>query len=94
MRIQGVKPLDFFGLKKDIYVVRIERKIIRKLGKQIREFREAKGWSLEELADAAKVDTSHLGKLERGEGNPTVELIVRLATALDADVILLLEANQ
>jgi XRE family transcriptional regulator, regulator of sulfur utilization len=71
--------------------VKKERKIVRQLGKQIRALREARGWSQEELAIEAGVDSSHLGKLERGEGNPTIELIVRVAQTLGADVVVKIE---
>lgn len=62
-----------------------ENKFIRDIGKRIRELREAKGWSQEQLAIEADVDNSHLGKLERGEGNPTIKLVFRIAQALDVD---------
>ncbi len=62
-----------------------ENKFIRDIGKRIRERREAKGWSQEQLAIEADVDNSHLGKLERGEGNPTMKLVFRIAQALDVD---------
>lgn len=67
--------------------VKIERKITRRLGREIRYLREARGWSQEQLAAEADVDNSHLGKLERGEGNPTIELLVRLAMALDSELL-------
>lgn len=63
-----------------------ENKFIRDLGKRIRKLREEKGWSQEQLAIEAEVDNSHLGKLERGVGNPTVKLVYRIALALGVDV--------
>jgi XRE family transcriptional regulator, regulator of sulfur utilization len=72
--------------------VKPEKKITRQLGKRIRELREARGWSQEQLAVEAGIDNSHLGKLERGDGNPTIELIVRIAAALGAAVKIFLEA--
>ena len=62
-----------------------ENKFIRDIGKRIRERREEKGWSQEQLAIEADVDNSHLGKLERGEGNPTIKLVFRIAQALEVD---------
>lgn len=62
-----------------------ENKFIRDIGKRIRERREEKGWSQEQLAIEADVDNSHLGKLERGDGNPTVKLVFRIAHALEVD---------
>jgi len=65
--------------------MKAENKFIRDLGKRIRQKREERGWSQEQLAIEASVDNSHLGKLERGEGNPTVKLVFRIATALAMD---------
>jgi transcriptional regulator with XRE-family HTH domain len=62
-----------------------ENKFIRDLGKRIKELRESKGWSQERLALEADVDNSHLGKLERGEGNPTLKLVFRIAQSLNVD---------
>ena len=62
-----------------------ENKFIRDIGKRIRERRETKGWSQEQLAIEADVDNSHLGKLERGEGNPTLKLVFRISQALEIE---------
>jgi transcriptional regulator with XRE-family HTH domain len=73
--------------------VRAEKKIARQIGARIRELREQRALSQEELADKARVDLSHLGKLERGDGNPTIELLVRLCTALDAKLTVTIESG-
>jgi transcriptional regulator with XRE-family HTH domain len=54
-----------------------------RLGAAIRAERQAKGLSQEALADAAKIDRSHMGKIERGERNVTLLNVVRIANALD-----------
>lgn len=41
------------------------------------------GLSQEALADAAGIDRSHMGKIERGERNVTLLNLVRVAVALD-----------
>jgi transcriptional regulator with XRE-family HTH domain len=46
--------------------------------------RKAAGLSQEALADAAGIDRSHMGKIERGERNVTLLNIVRIAGALNA----------
>jgi transcriptional regulator with XRE-family HTH domain len=40
------------------------------------------GISQEELASAAQVERSHMGKIERGTHSPSLALIFRLAIAL------------
>jgi len=48
--------------------------------------------SQEKLALDADVDRSYVGRLERGQENPTVEVLERLATALGAKVLDLFRA--
>lgn len=82
---QGIYPLDENTGLHDICRMKAENKFIRDMGKRIREKREERGWSQERLAIEANIDNSHLGKLERGEGNPTVKLVFRIAQALEID---------
>jgi transcriptional regulator with XRE-family HTH domain len=42
-----------------------------------------KGLSQEELAHRADIHTAHLGRIERGEKNPTLETIEKIANALE-----------
>ncbi|WP_431470905.1 helix-turn-helix domain-containing protein [Sphingosinithalassobacter sp. LHW66-3] len=56
---------------------------LKRLGDAVRAARNARGLSQEELADAAGIDRSHLGKIERGERNVTLLNVIRIATALN-----------
>lgn len=56
------------------------------LGAAVRQRRLAMGLSQEALADAAGIDRSHMGKVERGERNVTILNVVRIAAALDCKV--------
>jgi transcriptional regulator with XRE-family HTH domain len=56
---------------------------LKQLGDAVRGARKAAGLSQEALADAAGIDRSHMGKLERGERNVTLLNIARVAAALD-----------
>lgn len=58
--------------------------LLLSLGRVIRGERKARGLSQEALADAAGIDRSHMGKIERGERNVTILNIARIATALNA----------
>ena len=52
----------------------------------IRRLRVGRGLSQEALAADAEVDRSYVGRLERAAENPTVGLLDRLASVLDADI--------
>ncbi|WP_207790382.1 helix-turn-helix domain-containing protein [Sandaracinobacter neustonicus] len=62
------------------------------LGAAIRSARQAKELSQEALADAAGIDRSHMGKIERGERNVTILNIARIAKALSSSPSTLLAA--
>lgn len=55
-------------------------------GARVRVLRTAKGWSQERLAAEAKLDRTYIGGIERGERNPSLLNIYRLAKALDIAV--------
>jgi transcriptional regulator with XRE-family HTH domain len=52
------------------------------VGRNVRRIRVAQGISQERLAFDSGVDRSYLGGLERGEENPTVDVLDRLAATL------------
>lgn len=52
------------------------------VGWNVRRLRVGKGISQERLAFDSGVDRSYLGGLERGEHNPTVDVLERLAATL------------
>lgn len=57
-------------------------KAVELVGKRIREYRMKKGLSQEELAYRAELHTAHLGRIERGEKNATLESIEKIISAL------------
>ncbi len=54
-------------------------------GKNIKRFREVCGYSQEQLAEKAGLDRSYIGGIERGERNPALKTIIRLASALNIE---------
>ncbi len=58
------------------------KSLLKALGKRIRELRKAKGFSQEDLAYEADIPLSQIGRIERGEINPTVSTIATIASAL------------
>ena len=57
-----------------------------KLGMAIRAARHERKLSQEALADAAGIDRSHMGKIERGERNVSVLNVARVADALNLSI--------
>jgi transcriptional regulator with XRE-family HTH domain len=53
------------------------------LGRAIRSLRRERGLYQEALAHAAKIDRSHMGKIERGERNVTILNILRISNVLN-----------
>jgi len=56
--------------------------IEKQFGKKVRELRQAKGLSQEELAFKVGVHRTYLGGIERGERNPSLKNIAAIAEAL------------
>jgi transcriptional regulator with XRE-family HTH domain len=51
-------------------------------GLRLRELRKRSGYSQEGFADIAAMHRTYLGGLERGERNPTLTVMIRIARAL------------
>lgn len=56
---------------------------LERLGHAVRTMRKTRGLSQETLADAAGIDRSHMGRIERGERNLTILNLIRIASAMD-----------
>ena len=65
----------------------------RVLGQRIRNLRTNRGLSMLKLAEMAKMSEKHLGKIERGDVNASIQSIASLAQALDMPVRTVLEAE-
>jgi transcriptional regulator with XRE-family HTH domain len=57
-------------------------KVIKAFGKRLRDLRISNDLSQEQLANLAEVPLSQVGRIERGEVNPTLSSINAFATAL------------
>lgn len=63
------------------------------IGLRIRNFREAKKISQEQLANQAGLATGTIGKIERGVNNPKADTLLRIAAELEIPCQLLFEKN-
>ena len=55
----------------------------KQLGKRIKYLRSLVKWSQEDLALEAGVNKNYLSDLERGNRNPTVKVLAKIASALE-----------
>jgi ribosome-binding protein aMBF1 (putative translation factor) len=56
------------------------------LGRAVRELREQRGWSQTRLAEAAGMTQSAVARFEAGGTVPTLQVLERLARALDVEL--------
>jgi transcriptional regulator with XRE-family HTH domain len=63
------------------------------LARNLRRLRVARRWSLADLAAATGTGKATLSAIENGHANPTVGTLAGLASALDVDVVALLEGT-
>ena len=56
--------------------------VYRKIGRNIRALRTAKGWTQDLLADKSGLHRAHIGEIERGDTNMTVQTLKILADTL------------
>ncbi len=63
-----------------------EKEILKKLGANIRSIRKSKGLTLEDASIHSGVDTSDIGKIERGEINLAYTTLYKLSIGLDVKV--------
>lgn len=61
------------------------------IGGRIKQLREARGWSLEALAERSGVSRSNISLIERGESSPTATVLDRLGAGLGVTLASLFE---
>ena len=60
-----------------------EPQVAAAFGQAVRAQRVALGVSQEELAHQAELQRAHVGRIERGENQPTLSIVFKLASALE-----------
>ncbi len=60
-------------------------------GQNVRRVRQEKGMTLEALAHEVGLAYSYVGQIERGQRNPTLDVVERIASALEVQPTSLLE---
>lgn len=62
-------------------------------GENVRRVRLERGMTLESLATEAGLAYSYMGGIERGQKNPTLDVVERIAGVLETEAISLLKQN-
>lgn len=70
--------------------MRVDELSVR-LGGNIRSMRLSRGFSQEALAIECGLHRTYIGGVERGERNITIQTLVKIASALNVDPIVLLQ---
>ncbi len=68
----------------------MEGDLHRAVGRNLRRYREDRGLSQEAFADLVGVHRTYMGGLERGERNPTLRSVERIAAVIKMDPLELL----
>jgi XRE family transcriptional regulator, aerobic/anaerobic benzoate catabolism transcriptional regulator len=71
-----------------------DEEFLSDLGSRVRKLREQRGMARKVLARNAQVSERYLAQLELGEGNMSIVLLRRIATALGATLIELLDTRE
>lgn len=67
--------------------------LVRTFGAAVRELREARAWSQEQLAEHAGLNRSYVGEIERGSAIASIVTVDKLARALDVPISGLLRSS-
>jgi len=59
---------------------------MNQFGEHLRALRKARDMSQPQLAERAGVNDKYLGEIERGRGNPSLEVLMKLSKALDVEL--------
>lgn len=68
--------------------------IKEKFGQKVKELREEKGFSIEQLANISNVDRNYISDIEKGKRNVSIEIIEKIIKALDNDFPTFFNNNQ
>jgi len=62
------------------------RSVRVRVGKAVRQLRRQRGWTQEQLAERVGNNFRHLGQVERGEVNVTIDILSTIAASLSVDI--------
>ena len=59
----------------------------KQIGQKISITREKKGLSQAEVADLVKIHTNYYARIERGDANPTLDVLLGIAEVLEMNLL-------
>jgi len=71
-----------------IFTLKSHYRIIKMVGKSIKERRKTLRVTQPQVAELANISVNTLYKIERGQANPTLETLTKIADVLGMEVIL------
>ena len=88
----GVKKKeDSQFYKSGINIEYIQNNVRKSLVREYTYLRKLKGLTQAEVAERAGISRTNISRFESGEYNPTLEMLVKLATAMDLDILVTLK---
>ena len=69
----------------------IDREFLTRIGERIRELRQSRGLTMQQLADRASISRRLITQIEHGQANPSLVTITRIARELGTDFTNLLD---
>lgn len=66
------------------------KRLQKRLAERIRQYRKERNLSQEDLADLAEIDRTYVSQIERAIGNPSLGVMVKVADALNVELMQLL----
>ncbi len=55
-------------------------------GRRLKSLRENKGWTQENLAERMDISSNYLSSIERGQENPTLDMLIKISGALKVEM--------
>lgn len=85
------KKEDSQFYKSGINIEYIKNNVRKSLVREYTYLRKLKGLTQAEVAERAGISRTNISRFESGEYNPTLEMLVKLATAMDLDIFVTLK---
>ena len=94
--MRTTKDMDYiYSIDGQEILIEVQQKTTRsELIKQYVECRKSKKMTQDELAKRAGISRPNISRFESGNYNPSLEMMVRIAAALDMSISIRLEKNE